>query len=113
MCLVSGCMTVGDEPTPATIKITTPDGAPQGSAGGGLVKPMREIGGADEVATGPDVCALASELPTTDACSLMCDPPAMADFLLAEGMHSGTCYQLRCTLPTLDSPVNVGVCLAP
>ena len=59
-----------------------------------------------------DLCALASELDTNNACSLICDPDAMADFLSASGMTGGKCVQLRCQLPGID-PIFVGVCLAP
>ena len=59
----------------------------------------------------PDLCALAEQLDSDDVCSLMCDPPAMADFLIAGGMTGGKCVQLVCNLPTLDEPVFVGVCL--
>lgn len=57
-----------------------------------------------------DVCGLASELPSTDVCSLICDPPAMEARMLAEGSDPNTCYQLYCALPG-DQHVLVGVCL--
>jgi len=66
------------------------------------------VGTTDEV----DLCALASELDTSNVCSMICDPAAMADFLVAEGMSGGKCVQLRCELPGID-PIFVGVCLAP
>jgi hypothetical protein len=59
-----------------------------------------------------DVCALAAELPSEDICSLICDPPAMAERMLDEGSDSGACYQLYCALPG-DEHVLVGVCLPP
>lgn len=59
-----------------------------------------------------DVCALASELPLDDICSLICDPAAMAARMALDGSDAGTCYQLYCTLPD-DEHVLVGVCLPP
>ncbi|HEY5948310.1 MAG TPA: hypothetical protein VIV40_22590 [Kofleriaceae bacterium] len=59
-----------------------------------------------------DVCALAAELAVDDICSLACDPPAMAERMLADGNASGTCYQLYCSLPG-DEHVIVGICLPP
>jgi hypothetical protein len=59
-----------------------------------------------------DLCAIASGLATDNVCSLICDPDAMADFLLAEGVVGGKCIQLRCELPDLP-PLFVGVCLPP
>lgn len=61
---------------------------------------------------GVDLCAIASQLDTDNVCSLICDPDAMADFLVAEGVAGGKCIQLRCELPGL-APLFVGVCLAP
>ena len=59
-----------------------------------------------------DLCGLASQLGTDNVCSLICDPDAMADFLVAEGVAGGKCVQLRCELPGIP-PLYVGVCLAP
>ena len=59
-----------------------------------------------------DACALAAALPEGDICRLACDPPAMAQQLLAEGSDPGTCYQLYCQL-TDTQHVLVGVCLPP
>ena len=61
---------------------------------------------------GPDVCALAAELPADDICSKACDPAAMAAQLIDEGSDRGACYQLFCALPG-DEHVLVGVCLPP
>jgi hypothetical protein len=106
MVFASGCMAVGDEPT-RTITVDTDTPAPQ--SGPATIK--LEI--AQTELAGVDVCALASELPSTDFCSLICDPPAMAAYLVDEGMQGGTCYQLRCALPGNDQAVMVGVCLPP
>ena len=108
MCLVSGCVAVGDDPVTATIDIKT-QGVQYTAATRGSQLEKDGL----PMDTGPDLCAAADQLPGTDVCSLICDPPAMADFLIAEGMHTGACYQLRCTLPGVDSGVSVGVCLAP
>jgi len=59
----------------------------------------------------PDVCGLAAELPSDNICSLVCDPDAMKERLLADGTAQGTCYEMRCELPGLT--VQVGVCLPP
>lgn len=59
-----------------------------------------------------DICALAAQLDAANVCSLMCDPDAMAEQLAANGMASGTCVELLCTLPEAQS-VTVGVCLPP
>ena len=58
-----------------------------------------------------DVCALASQLPGDNLCSLMCDPDAMKAQLIADGDHQGTCYEMVCALPGIS--VTVGVCLPP
>jgi hypothetical protein len=100
-------MAVGDEPT--TITVDPDTAAPQ--SGPAIVK-VRAANAELESTSPPDVCALASELPTTDICSLICDPPAMATFLIDEGMQGGTCYQLRCVLSD-ENAVMVGVCLPP
>ena len=100
-------MAVGDEPT--TITVDTDTTAPQ--SGPAIVKVRAADEAADYLAA-PDFCALASELPTTDICSLICDPPAMAAYLIDEGMQGGTCYQLRCVLSE-ENAVMVGVCLPP
>jgi hypothetical protein len=60
--------------------------------------------------SGPDICALAAGLPADDNCSLACDPDALADRMLADGMASGRCYQLYCVLSD-EVHVSVGVCL--
>lgn len=59
----------------------------------------------------PDVCGLAAELPTDNICSLVCDPDAIKERLVAQGDAQGTCYEMRCELPGLT--VQVGVCLPP
>ncbi|MGE0868082.1 MAG: hypothetical protein AB7P03_05965 [Kofleriaceae bacterium] len=59
----------------------------------------------------PDLCTLAAALPEDDLCSLICDPVALADQMLADGMDRGACYQLRCAFAA--DTVLVGVCLAP
>jgi hypothetical protein len=107
MVLASGCMAVGDEPT--TITVDTDTEAPQ--SGPAIVK-VRSADADAAYSSAPDVCELASALPTTDICSLICDPPAMATFLIDEGMQGGTCYQLRCVLSD-ENAVMVGVCLPP
>ena len=58
-----------------------------------------------------DVCALASQLPSDNICSLMCDPDAMKAQLIANGTAQGTCYEMVCVLPGIS--VTVGVCLPP
>lgn len=107
MCLVSGCVAASDQPTDS-VEIKSPN--------------LLSISVVErsQIATteltpdaGPDLCALAAQLPADDACSLICDPAALADYLVAEGMHTGACYQLRCVLPNLEDAVGVGVCLAP
>jgi hypothetical protein len=57
-----------------------------------------------------DVCALASQLPSTDVCSLMCDPDAMEARLIDDGMTTGRCYEFYCSF-TEAQYVLVGVCL--
>ena len=57
-----------------------------------------------------DLCVLASQLPSDDVCSLMCDPEAMAASLLADGSARGVCYEFFCDLPG-DAYALVGVCL--
>ena len=57
-----------------------------------------------------ELCALAADLPPTDNCSLICDPDGFKARLIEEGMKTGTCYQLRCTLSP-EVTVSVGVCL--
>ena len=64
-----------------------------------------------EVVQPPDVCAEAANLPADDICALLCDPDALEAELLAQGVHTGTCYELRCSLP--QGAVSVGVCLPP
>lgn len=91
--VVSGCVESADDGSP-TIKV------------------IRDSAQADEVVDEPDLCAIASELSSDDVCSLMCDPEAMAQFLVAGGTSAGKCVQLRCELPGVD-PVLVGVCLPP
>ena len=58
-----------------------------------------------------DVCGLAAELPSDNICSLVCDPDAIAQRLIAQGSKQGTCYEMLCALPGLT--VQVGVCLPP
>jgi hypothetical protein len=96
-------MATGDEPT-TTITIET-DPAP-----GTPSRVIAELSDETALVAGPDICSLALQLPATDVCSLMCDPPAMAAYLIDEGMEGGRCYQLRCELPDSEN-VLVGVCL--
>ncbi len=56
------------------------------------------------------LCALASDLPSTDVCSLVCDPDGFKARLLDDGMTGGNCYQFRCNLSP-EVTVTVGVCL--
>lgn len=95
MVLLGGCVEGAEEPLPAS-RIHIDEAS------------VNAVTTDDEV----DLCALANELDTDNVCSLICDPDAMADFLLAEGMAGGQCIQLRCQLPGLD-PIFVGVCIAP
>lgn len=95
MVLLGGCVEGAEDPLPqarihideASIAVDTPD----------------EL----------DLCALASELDTDNVCSLICDPDAMANFLVAEGVSGGKCVQLRCQLPGVENALFVGVCLPP
>ena len=57
-----------------------------------------------------DVCGLAAALPPENICSLVCDPDALKDALLARGDAPGRCYELNCVLSD-GSSVFVGVCL--
>src|SRR5689334_10846294 len=66
----------------------------------------------NDPAQDPDVCALAAELDSDDICSLICDPPAMAQRMVDDGGSRGACYQLYCSL-TAEQHVLVGVCLPP
>jgi hypothetical protein len=56
------------------------------------------------------LCGMAAALPSTDICSLMCDPDAFEARLVDNGMKTGNCYQIRCTLSP-EMSVTVGVCL--
>jgi hypothetical protein len=94
MVVLGGCVADADEPPPVKTKVTL------------------DISLLDQQDTGVDVCALASELPTDDICSLLCDPPAMAARMVDDGSARGACYQLYCSLPG-DEHVLVGVCLPP
>lgn len=99
MVVLAGCIADADEPLPIE------DGRfDQATARAPEVAPSE----VDEV----DLCALAASLPAEDACSLMCDPDALAARLVDDGMDTGRCYELRCTLPGID-PMQVGVCLPP
>jgi len=95
--LVAGCTTDAASPTSPRVSI---NGRELASAI--AVEPMPGE---------PDVCGLAAELPSDNICSLVCDPDAMKERLLAEGTAQGTCYEMRCELPGLT--VQVGVCLPP
>ena len=70
-----------------------------------------EAGAMKDPAQG-DVCALAAELGSDDICSLICDPPAMAQRMVEDGGTRGACYQLYCSL-NAEEHVLVGVCLPP
>ncbi len=59
---------------------------------------------------GPDVCALAAQLPSEDLCSQICDPEMLKQSMLDAGVTTGRCYLLLCQLPE-DVHVSVGVCL--
>ena len=95
MVVLGGCVADAEEPPIVT---TTPN------VDATMVDPSQD--------TEMDVCALASELPTDDICSLMCDPPAMAERMVSDGGEPGACYQLYCALPG-DNHALVGVCLPP
>jgi hypothetical protein len=97
MFLVGGCVEDADKSRPVASQIEIRDSATELQ-----LEESAEI----------DLCALASQLDTDNVCSLICDPDAMADFLLAEGMSGGKCVELRCELPGI-APLSVGVCLAP
>ncbi len=58
----------------------------------------------------PDLCALAAELPADDLCSLICDPAALHQAMIDEGVATGRCYLLLCQLSE-DVHASVGVCL--
>jgi hypothetical protein len=72
-------------------------------------QPRRDSKG-DEA--GPDLCALALDLPEGDICRNLCDPDAIAAQLEAEGGDRGACYTLYCQLTDSQHAI-VGVCLAP
>ena len=93
--VLGGCVADAGEPPPVQVD-----------------EPQIEVSRLDPPDTPMDVCALASELPLDDICSLICDPPAMAARMLDEGSDTGTCYQLYCALPG-EQHVLVGVCLPP
>jgi hypothetical protein len=95
MVVLGGCAADAEEPAPP-VRTFPPAGD------------VTLIDGDEEM----DVCALAAQLPTEDICSLVCDPVAMAAFMVAAGEDGGTCYQLYCSLPG-DAHVLVGVCLPP
>jgi hypothetical protein len=102
--LLGGCVVGAEEPT-ATIEIKSDLSSGDNATGvESTIAPERD--------PSRDVCGLAAQLATDDVCSLICDPTAMAAALVAQGMRSGTCYQLRCVLPD-SSSVQVGVCLPP
>src|SRR3569623_934436 len=95
--LASGCTTDAASPSEPRITIDHKD--------------LQSVIAVDPLPGEPDVCGLAAELPAADICSLVCDPDAIKDRLLADGTAQGTCYELRCALPGLT--VQVGVCLPP
>ena len=92
MLVVSGCVESADEPAPPRITI------------------VRDAVDVDPQPEQADVCAIANQLASDNVCSLICDPDAMAEFLVAGGMQSGKCVELRCELPGTQA-VLVGVCL--
>lgn len=96
MAVVAGCAAEADAPPVVTIE--TPSEVIE-------IAPDHEPSEAD-------VCALAGELPISDVCSLICDPIAMAEHMIATGSASGQCYQLYCQLSE-EAHVLVGVCLPP
>ena len=95
--LVAGCTT--DAASPSEPRVTL-DG-----------KDLRAVLEVETQPDQPDVCGLAAELPSDNICSLVCDPDAIKERLLAEGSKQGTCYEMLCALPGLT--VQVGVCLPP
>jgi hypothetical protein len=74
------------------------------------VRELETVNYVDAIDQGPDVCALAAQLPPDDLCSLICDPAALKQTLLDAGVTTGRCYLLLCALPE-DVDVSVGVCL--
>ena len=100
--VLGGCAVDASAPEPTASDTTKADDAARPSMSDG------EDGGQ----AGVDVCALASLLPDGDICRNVCDPPAMAAQLVAEGADGGNCYQLYCQL-TPTEHVLAGVCLAP
>mgnify|MGYP001552751060 CR=1 FL=1 len=102
MVFVAGCVdAVPDDSRPGATPTITIDGRDLDEV---LVR-------APDAPAAVDICALASELPGDNICSLMCDPDAMEAQMVADGTPAGTCYELRCVLPAIT--VNVGVCLPP
>lgn len=95
MVVLGGCAADADEPPPRSVP---------------HVEGVTLLDAHDE--SEMDVCALASELPLDDICSLICDPLAMAARMADDGNDRGQCYQLYCSLPG-DAHVLVGVCLPP
>jgi hypothetical protein len=105
MALVAGCVDAApDDTRPGATPTVTIDGRDLGDV-------LTRAPDAPEVPVAPDVCALASELPGDNICSLICDPDAMEAQLVAEGTPAGTCYEMRCALDGVT--VTVGVCLPP
>lgn len=58
----------------------------------------------------PDLCGLAEALPEEDLCSLICDPVALEEAMLALGTPTGRCYSMVCPLSDAVTAY-VGVCL--
>jgi len=91
--VLGGCVADAEDPAPVERMPTT-------------MEVMQSSTGDQE----QDLCALATQLPSEDVCSLMCDPAAMEARLLDEGNATGVCYELYCDLPG-DAFALVGVCL--
>ncbi|NVB81080.1 MAG: hypothetical protein HOV81_21975 [Kofleriaceae bacterium] len=96
MVVLAGCVADAEEPRPVLLPVEPAD------------VPDADV----EEPPSLDLCALAAALPTDNACSLICDPDALARRLVDDGMEGGRCYQLRCTLSP-DASISVGVCLPP
>ena len=92
-----GC--AADAPVPPSEPVITIDEAHE--------RPSTEM---DTPADSVDMCALAAALPADDICRHLCDPPAMADQLEADGAELGACYQLYCQL-TETVHALAGVCV--
>ncbi len=93
MVLLGACVADSDEPLPTDRDEVTVDSVD-------LIEQDANAG----------LCAAANELPTSELCSLVCDADAFKARLVDDGMKTGNCYQVRCTLAP-EMSVTVGVCL--